>query len=243
MQESKASRLFLISSVVLGLLAAVVSFAYLDKASTTDRGPKLKVLVAKHDLRESTALDPERDLQEIEIPASMAVLQQRGLRPEDASSYKGQRVNRRILAGTPVMFADLAAAVELELKGESRAISLPIKGAQALSGLLVPGDMVKLMVTRPVFRAAAGAAAIVQANQWETTPVLPNPVKVLAVGSRLSRSRVQIALADQYQTGSEPESQQTVTFEVTEADARTILESTGGGQLPITLILCPPAGK
>ena len=244
MQESKASRLFLISSVILGILAAVVSFAYLDTASGTDRRPKAKVLVAKHDIRENTPLDPERDLEEMEVPAGMASLQTRGLRAENAATYKGQRVNRQILASTPVMLADLMAGADLELKGASRALSLPVKGAQALSGLLIPGDMVKLMVTRPMFRIADTTGAAPEAgrpSQWETLTVLPKALKVLAVGSRLSRSRQQISLADQFQVPTQPESQQTVTLEVTEAEAKTILEQTGGGQMPVTLILCPPA--
>jgi Flp pilus assembly protein CpaB len=245
MQESKASRLFLISSIVLGVLAAVVSFAYLDSASGTDRRPKGKVLVAKHDIRENSALDPEKDLEAMEIPAGMSSLQTRGLRPENAATYRGQRVNRQILAGTPVMLADLAAAVDLDIKGNSRAISLPIKGAQALSGLLIPGDRVKLMVTKPVIKTsqAVGEGETMRPTQWESVAVLPNPIKVLAVGSRLSRTRQQIALADQMQVTSAPESQQTVTFEVTEAEAKAILEQTGGGQLPVTLILCPPDAK
>ena len=74
MQESKASRLFLLSSIMLGALAAVVSFAYLDKATGEDRGPKTKVLVAKVDLRENTPLDPEKDLEEMEIPKNMVCL-------------------------------------------------------------------------------------------------------------------------------------------------------------------------
>lgn len=245
MAENKASRLFLLSSVILAALAAIVSFAYLDKASSGERGPKTTILVAKHDLRENSALDPERDLEAMEIPARMASLQTRGLRPEDANTYKGQRVNRRVLAGTPVMLADLVAVADLELKGESRALSLPIKGAAALSGLLIPGDHVKLMVTRPTMRprpVGPGNAAAQDAARpaiWETVEVLPAPVKVLAVGARLSRSRQQIAVADQYSPASEPDSQQTVTLEVTEEQAKTVLEQTGAGQLPVTLILCP----
>lgn len=237
MQESKSSRLFLISSIVLGVLAAVVSFAYLDQATGADRGPKVKILVAKHDLRENVMLDPEKDLEEMDIPSRMTALLSRGLRPDEKAGYKGQRVNRRILAGTPVMFADLSAVADLELKGDCRALSIPVRGAQALSGLLIPGDNVKVLVTRPLPRAEGSG----QGGQWETVEVSPKAFKVLAVGSRLSRSRQQILAADQYHQGlGEAESQQTVTLQVTEEEARAILQQTGAGQLPVTLILCPP---
>ena len=130
------------------------------------------------------------------------------------------------------------AVADLELKGDARALSIKVTGAQAMSGLLVPGDTVKVLVTRPIARTSTTAP-----SQWETVQVLSKPLKVLAVGSRLRRSRQQITVADQYAMGGESDSAQTVTLEVTEAEAKTMLEQTGAGQLPVTLILCPPAGK
>ncbi len=241
MAENKASKLFLISSVVLGLLAAVVSFAYLSQATGAERGPKYRIIVAKHDLRENSTLDPTRDFDEMEVPARMTKLVNLSIKPEDATGYKNQRVNRRILAGTPIMIADMVVAADLEIKGDSRALSIPVKGAQALSGLLIPGDHVKLLVTTPVIRARRSTTDPVGPAQFETTQVLPDPLKVLAVGSRLARTRVQISVQDQYESSSsgESESQKTVTLEVTEDQANTILSATGAGQLPVTLLLCP----
>ncbi len=246
MQQSSSSRIFLLGAVILGVLATVISFAYLENTSGADRRPGVKVIAAKHDIRENTPLDPERDFKDLEVPASMTELHTRCLSAQYRASYKGQRVNRAILAGTPIMMADLVAAADLELKGDSRALSIPARGPQALSGLLIPGDYVKLMVTRPIVRARSAAApgAIdpagpASSGSWESIAVLPKPVKVLAVGPRLTRARQQITVSDQYQMAAEPESQQSVTLEVTEAQAKTILEMTGAGQLPVNLVLCP----
>ena len=75
---------------------------------------------------------------------------------------------------------------------------------------------------------------------YETVMVAPTPFKVLAVNQRLSRARSQVTAADAYQSAGDTNSNQTVTLEVTEAQAKSILEQTGAGQLPVTLLLCPP---
>lgn len=248
MAESRtSSRIFLISSVLLGVVAMVAAFVYLETGAGQDRGPKSVIMVARHDLRANSALDPEKDLVDLEIPASLTDLKSRGLTPELRTSYKGQRINRDILAGTPVMLADLAAAATLELRGDSRALSIQVKGSSALGGLLIPGDYVKVLVTRP--KPAARLTTMPtdpdgystpEPAAWETVIVSPQAFRVIAVNQRLSRSRSQLTAADQYQGAGESTSQQTVTLEVTESQAQTILEQTGGGQLPISLLLCPP---
>ena len=248
MAESRSnSRVFLLSSVLLGVVAMVAAFVWLENTAGQERGPKSVILVAKRDLRSSASLDPEKDLVELEIPAKLVELKSRGLTPELKTSYKGQRINRDILAGTPILLADLAAAATLELKGDSRALSIQVKGSSALGGLLIPGDYVKVLVTRP--KPTARAATLPTGAEietpteatYETVIVSPQAFRVIAVNQRLSRSRAQLTAADQYQGAGESTSQQTVTLDVTEAQAKTILEQTGGGggQLPITLLLCP----
>jgi Flp pilus assembly protein CpaB len=255
--KRSSNRVFLVSSILLGVVAMVAAFIYLENTGGQERGPKVTILVARHDLRENGALDPEKDLAELEIPARLTDLKARALSPEFRASYKGQRVNRDVMAGTPVMIADLAALGTLELRGDARALSIPVKGANALSGLVVPGDHVKLMVTRPVIalpRPATRPATMPAtapsedvepielpvAARWETIMVAPTAFKVIAVNQRLSRSRPQVTAAEQYQSSGESSASQTVTLEVTEAQAKAILEQTGGGQLAVTLLLCPP---
>ena len=254
--KRSSNRIFLVSSILLGVIAMVAAFVYLENTGGQERGPKVTILVARHDLRESSALDAEKDLAELEIPARLTDLKARALSPEFRVSYKGQRVNRDVMAGTPVMIADLAALGTLELRGDARALSISVKGANALSGLVVPGDHVKLMVTRPAIaapRLATQPAVSPSADpdsvewptapRWETVMVAPIAFKVIAVNQRLSRSRPQVTAAEQYQSSGESSASQTVTLEVTEAQAKSILEQTGGGQLAVTLLLCPPGEK
>ena len=247
--QNKSSRVFLLLATVLGVLATVTTFTFLESSTAKERGPKVTILVAAKDLTPNTPIDPDKDLMELQISATLTELKQRSLSPDHKPSYRGQRVNRRVLAGTPVMLADLAAMADLQLGPDSRALSITAKGASAVSGLLVPGDYVKLFVTRPVVRirqvggAAAGDPAIPmpeQTGRWETQLVLPDAVKVLAVGSKLARTRQQITVGEQFASANESDSQQTVTLEVSEAQAKTILEQTGAGQLPVTIVLCPP---
>lgn len=199
------------------------------------------ILVASHDLRPSQAIDPAKDLCEMRVPRSFGDLRLRALSPERKAAYKGERVNRGILAGTPVLLADLAAIGGVHLADpSSRAMSIPT----TLDVPLVPGDRVQLFVTRPVLNARSTTAgteadpSISQASsRFETVLVLPQPVKVLAVGSRLTTTA--LTALEQIGNVARPDAAGTVTIEVTEAQAKTILETTGAAQLPITFVLMP----
>jgi Flp pilus assembly protein CpaB len=254
-QENKSSRAFLIVSVCLGVVAMVLSFAYLQGKTGSESGVEVAILVAAHDIRANTALSQEKDLAELKIPDKFVELRRRALNPQYRTKYDGQRVNRDILAGTPIFDADLVASADLDLTGDSRAMSIPVRGANALSGLLAPGDYVKLLVTRPTMHArlaqpgeadptsggpGGGSIPGVAVQGWETSTIEPLPLRVLAVGSRMTRPGRQVTLADQYSSAKENEATQTVTLEVTEAQAKNIQEQMGGGQFPVTLILCPP---
>jgi Flp pilus assembly protein CpaB len=247
MQGNKSSRVFLLASLVLGVLATIIAFAYLDRSVGQRAGPTVAYLFAATDLSAGAAINPDRDLRIEQLPSDLPGGIEAGL----SETLRGQRVTRPVRAGQPFLYSDIGEVAELRLAPNMRAISIPARGAHALSGLLVPGDYVTLMVTRPLVRTTRPIASANPSEddddfipsemtvRWETTTITQEPLKVLAVGPRLTRQRQQLLMADQYDMAT-PDSQQTVTLEVTEDQARTILEQTGAGQLPVTLILNPP---
>src|SRR6202000_1504171 len=92
------SKMFLVAAIVMGVLATVVAFAFINSTAAQDRRPKTRILVAAHDLRANATIDPDRDLKIQEIPADFASLARQCLDPDTRASYRGQRINRRILA-------------------------------------------------------------------------------------------------------------------------------------------------
>ncbi|HVX86069.1 MAG TPA: SAF domain-containing protein [Phycisphaerae bacterium] len=241
MQDTKASRMFLVAAVVVGVLATVLAFTFINNAAGADRGPQVKIVVAARDLRPNTALDADRDLSVVEVPAKFSRLAALTLDASGRGAYRGQRINRRILAGQPVFLADLGAGVgDLELKDPYRALTIA-----ATPGIVIPGDYVKVMVSRAVPSGGAagpGGAVAVGAGgaAYEATLVGKGEAyRVIAVGNSLSKTRQQVTAADQYENGGT--NARTVTLAVTEAEAEAILRAVGPGGAPVTLLLCPPA--
>ena len=244
MQDAKASRAFLLAAIGVGVLAMVLAFAYLQGAAETKaaNAPKVKILVAAHDLAPYTMLDPDRDLVEKEIPKEFKEWRDRCLVPEFKNAYKGARVNRWIRTPQPVMQADIAASADLELTGDQRAMSIPVRGPAALGGNLVPGDWVKvfaLVGTVKAVPATMSSTGNLSVSWAQAALVVPQELKVLAVGTQLSRSRLQITQAAQFDTAAQSEAHQSVTLQVNEAQAQRLLEAMGVAQTPMWLVLCP----
>jgi Flp pilus assembly protein CpaB len=229
--------MFLVAAVVVGVVATVLAFAFIDNAAAADHGPKTKIVVAARDLRPNAVLDVERDLKVEEIPAKYAGLAALTLDPEARAGYRGQRVNRRVPAGQPVFLADLAAVGELKLEEPYRALTIP-----AVPGIVIPGDYVKVMVARADVSAAASGAPDVRGPVGYEAGLVGKgqAYRVVAVGNSLSKTRQQVTAADQYESGAGG-SAKTVTLAVTEDQAREILRAVGTGGQPVTLLLCPPA--
>jgi Flp pilus assembly protein CpaB len=225
-----AGRAFLIVSIILGVLATVLAFAYLNQSGVSDNGPKATIMIASHDLAAGTALDPERDLKSTDVAVTLVG---NSITPDLAASLKGQRINRFISANQPIVRADVAALAELPITPGYRAISIGVRGPNALPGILAPGDFVKLMVTRPAGRIGAGSTAAGQI--WQSSEIVNTPLKVLAVGRRSQRA---ITAAEQYENTNGGDNS-SITLEVTEEQAKEILESTGAGSLTVTLMLVP----
>jgi Flp pilus assembly protein CpaB len=249
-EAKSGSRVFLLSSLALGVLAMVAAFVFLQNTAGKETGPSTKVLVARRDLRENTVLDPDKDLRVVEVPNRMTDLLGLAVNPDMETAYKGQRVNRPILAGQLLLKADMAAEGVLELHGDKFAMPVPVKSSNGFGLLLVPGDYVRLMVTHPLppKRIVASSQPTETAdpsnNQEFVTVEIPTSFKVLAVNNRLSKTRLQVTASEAYQSASENIANPTILLEVTDAEAKMILEQTGAGKYPVTLLMCPaPAGS
>lgn len=229
------SKTFLLAAAALGVLATVLAFVFINQTAGQERGPQTKIVVASRDLRANAALDPEKDLRVEEIPRKYLGLAAQSLNPEALANYKGQRVNRRVNAGQPVLLADLSATAELELRPGERAMTI-----QAEPHIIIPGDYVKLVVARPEPPGVPGSAPT-GAGRGEAMLIgRENGYRVLAVGGSLFKTRQQVTGADQYESGSSHA--RTVTLAVTEADALEIQGRLGTGPARATLLLCPPPG-
>jgi Flp pilus assembly protein CpaB len=236
-QDKKASQMFLLVAILLGVIATVVAFAFIQSAGNQENGPQIKIVVAGHDLKANASLLPERDLQTISIPQKFSKLALQSLDVNALGNYKGQRVNRRIQAGQPVFLSDLSAGGELEIRENMRALTLP-----AEAGLIIPGDYVKIMVVRANAPASPDAPRAAAGSPFEAELVgSGNGYRVLAVGGSLSKTRSQATAADQYESGGN--SAKTVTLEVTEAQAKEIGRAIGPNSQKNMLLICPPPAE
>ena len=248
-------------AVALGLVATLLAFLFIQNRDSQDRTPMTKVWSAAVDLQANQVVTPAH-LKQIAVPKTDSTRDFLAMCFTDTPPREGQRVIRRIPAGAPVLITDFGESKDIELAGEARAMSIPCKGANALSGLLQPSrDYVKLFVTRPIANATAiapvSATAPVEVSSSDPNPKIGVtgerasvyrafqlvggvPLKVLAVGAHLAHVRMQPTAADSYIAASQAENLQTVTLEVTEAQAKEILEQTAAGMYQVTLILCPP---
>lgn len=237
--SSAASKMFLIIAVALGVLATILAFAFINSAGSTDNTPKINIVVARHDMSPNAPIDPERDLKIIQIPRTFQSWADRCLSPGALSSYKGDHVNREIKTDQPVMFADISAVGELVLEKPYFALTLP-----ADTGMIIPGDYVKIIVTKAnltsAVAAASGNSPPPNAAPFEVTTLGGNDgYKVLAVGGYLFKTRQQVLAADQYNSSAP----KTVTLQVTEPQAKEIMGALGStsGNNKVPLLLAPSA--
>ncbi len=237
MADNKASKIFLFAAIILGVLAMVMAFAYIDDTTTKGGGgTPTPILVAARDLRANTPLEPDKDFKEVSVPKLFQGFASQVLTPAVKEAYKGQRLNRRVLAGQPVMLADLSTSAKLEFTPGLCLISIPARGAQGLSGLLVPGDSVKVLITQTQSNSTGVQINTISAGEGAS-------FRVVAVGTQLARSRVAITAVEQYDAANSSESQQTVTLEMTEAQAKEITSLSNAFRAPITLILANVASQ
>jgi Flp pilus assembly protein CpaB len=236
--SAAASKVFLLVAVLLGLLATVLAFFFISSAGSSNTGPKVKIVVAKHDMSPNLPLDPTRDLMVIDVPTQFKNLASQCL-DTDATAlkgYKGKRINREILTGQPVMLQDLKETEFLVLEKPYMALTLT-----AETGILIPGDYVKLIVAKPNLVGAVATMPVAGVSAYETTIIgSGDGFKVLAVGAYLYKTRQQALYVDPTNSAVNA-ANKTVTLQVTEAQAKEIMNALGSlsSTNKVPILLCP----
>jgi Flp pilus assembly protein CpaB len=167
----------------------------------------------------------------------------------------GRRIGSAVAAGAPLLYSHFAPLEDLVIEAGHRAVGINVSASNAAGGLLVPGDLVDVVVTRPKANqpnlpASGGESPeqqmlmalmgqMSQAREWESELVLPR-VRILAVGSHLNWSREQ--LQQTRPTLPSDTGSSAFTLQVKPDDAITLLEKTGAGSLKVSLLLCPKEG-
>lgn len=187
-----------------------------------------KVLVANRDMPSGITLNA-KDIGQKSVPKSG--LSGDPVLPDEYDKILGRKLRFPLSAEQPILwnYVDMPNRPRNGLspiitKG-SRAISIPVGGVSAVSGLIQPDDYVDVLGTFSLPSATLGEAETV------TLTILEN-VTVLAVGSRLATSALS--------TRGDVTGYSTVTLEVSPAEAELLVFS-GFMKGKLTLSLRNPA--
>jgi len=211
----------LIFSIAVGLLAAVLTRAYVaaKEAEVADRLERLNnrfgttwVLAYKRDVPVGTVLT-RQDLRLLEVPGRG--LRGQALLEENVADVVGRRTLLGHSENEVVFWSDIegggnvARGLSDDIKRQMRAISINCSGAASVSGMVHPNDHVDVIGTF----SFPGADGKVKPGDIETRTILQN-VLVLATGQTTAKTRI----------GTMPVSQgySTVTLEVTPREAEII---------------------
>ena len=224
----------LLAALACGVLAALMARAWLDSrdAEREERFERrvgkvqsIEVLGVNKPIPKGATLKLE-DL--VLINTFVNALTARALMPDDADAVLGRKVAFSLSAESPILWEHLEGG-ERGVKGLSndihagmRAVSVPVSGAAAVSGLVLPNDRVDVLGTF-VF----GASDDPKASELVTLTVLQN-VTVLATGMETAKS----VASGGYHAGG----YSTVTLEVTPREAEVLVFAQQmKGRLSLTL--------
>ncbi|MEI6971265.1 MAG: Flp pilus assembly protein CpaB [bacterium] len=181
-------------SFVVGLVAFTLTHLYLagernrmDEARAKELSglQMTRVVIAERDLPSGTLINAERDIAFSSVPRSG--LSGEPVTPEEVDRIIGRKLRFPLSAKQPILwnYVDIPNRARSGLSSTvgkgNRAISIPVGGVSAVSGLVQPDDCVDIIGTFTLPSATAGTVETV------TMTMLEN-VTVLAVGSRLATS-------------------------------------------------------
>jgi pilus assembly protein CpaB len=228
-------RVILIASIVVGLLAAVLTGQYLrakDREYNAqlqmirNRSRTVDVIVAGKALPVGTALTKD-DVQVAKIAES--AIRGHGVEEKDWLLLRGKALIRSLNAGDPIYWSDLEGGdpsnrgLASDIKRRQRAISISVGGAAAVSGMVKPNDHVDVLGTFTFPSSGKGG------DMEMVTLTLLQDVLVLATGRETAKN--QILAGDRAAGGYS-----TVTVEVTPREAEMLVfAEQARGRLVLTL--------
>jgi pilus assembly protein CpaB len=217
-------KLILIISVVVGLLAAVLTRTYLNandkkiqrwKAEFDKKNVKIAVIVVKKDLPSGTALTRD-DIGSLVVIES--AVKGHFVKEEDYLTLLNRKLIRPLQANSPVFWSDIeggepgSRGLAGDIKPRMRAISINVSGSASVSGMVKPNDHVDVLGT---FSFPSKTA---QGEMELVTMTILQDVLVLATGKETAKTQL---LADSRNTAA----YNTVTLEVTPREAEMLVFS------------------
>ncbi len=188
-------KLLLLASVAVGVLAAVLAHAWLAargaevdrRLAAIERSQKtVEILGARHALPKGAVLARE-DL--VPMRTLAAVTSDDNIPADQAVLVVGRPLLHAVSAEDPVLWSyvdggrDASRGLADQIQARMRAVSVPVSGAAAVSGLVRPNDHVDVLGSFAL--PSAGAAGSEQ--ELVTLTVLQNAT-VLATGTETARS-------------------------------------------------------
>jgi pilus assembly protein CpaB len=230
------NKTLLLLAILLGAAAFIVNSRYLsnEREKLYKGAVKIQVLTAARDLPAGTELKiTSGDDTDIGVKLEFkSAVGDNVLLPADFQRVAGKKLLLPLKKGEPLWWSHvdmprqqrtgLSSTIQYDSMGRDnyRALSVPISGAPAVSGMIKPGDYVDILGTFTM-----PSKLNPQLSEKVTTTLFPK-VKVLAVGNRV---------------GNDPSAPQrtaagsTITFEVEPDVAEIIVFAQHSGQLYLTL--------
>lgn len=222
LNKTRKNWLILVLSLVLGAAAAFGASRYLSQrmAEIEARGKDsdtVRLLVAKTNLAGGATLSPDT-VAVREVPRAWA--HSGAITPDQYSRAEGSVLAHPANAGEPILWAQLegrrAPTFSTRLQSGQRAVTVPVDEISSLSGMVVPGDLIDIVVS-------------VRDGKRNYTFTLLQRVRVLATGSK--------ANADARDTDGRP-GFTTITLDTAPDDAKRVIAAREIGH--VTALLRAP---
>lgn len=221
----KGSWLILLVALAIGGLAAFSVNRYIkgrvDQLEAQAKGRKVRVVVPKEDLPKGTVLTAKL-VAVREIPTEYA--HTNAITPDQFDRVENQKLAYPAVHGEMLLWSLLEGekvpSFSSRLSPGHRAVTMSVDEINSISGMLVPGDRIDLVVS------------LKKDNHTYMFPLLQN-VDVMATGSR----------ADVVTGADGKESRQTfttITLDVSPADAQRMIAAREAPQSKVAAVLRPP---